>query len=133
VGARTGSTAAGWVRAGRRGAPPLGRVGLSEGEAQRQGIIVRVAKLPMSSVLRTEATEETQGFMKVVVAGDDDRILGFTMIGSQADEVIASVQVAMLAKLSYQKLRDAVITHPTIAEGLGPLLSNVPDRSESDE
>jgi pyruvate/2-oxoglutarate dehydrogenase complex dihydrolipoamide dehydrogenase (E3) component len=60
-------------------------VGLSEGEAQRQDIIVRVAKLPMSSVLRTEATEETQGFMKVVVSGDDDRILGFTMIGSQAD------------------------------------------------
>ena len=52
-----------------------------------QGIIVRVAKLPMSSVSRTETTEETQGFMKVVVAGDDDRILGFTMIGSQADEV----------------------------------------------
>ena len=55
--------------------PPLARVGLREGEAQRQGIIVRVAKLPMSSVLRTEATEESQGFMKVVVAGDDDRIL----------------------------------------------------------
>src|SRR5262249_34515563 len=70
--------------------PPLGRVGLSEGEAQRQGIIVRVAKLPMSSVLRTEATEETQGFMKAVVGGDDDRILGFAMIGSQADEVIAA-------------------------------------------
>jgi pyruvate/2-oxoglutarate dehydrogenase complex dihydrolipoamide dehydrogenase (E3) component len=113
--------------------PPLARVGLSEGDAQRQGIIVRVAKLPMSSVLRTEATEETQGFMKVVVAGDDDRILGFTMIGSQADEVMAAVQMAMLAKLPYQQLRDAVITHPTIAEGLGPLLSNVPARSESDE
>jgi len=113
--------------------PPLARVGLSEGDAQRQGIIVRVAKLPMSSVLRTEATEETQGFMKVVVAGDDDRILGFTMIGSQADEVMAVVQMAILAKLPYQQLRDAVITHPTIAEGLGPLLSNVPARSESDE
>jgi pyruvate/2-oxoglutarate dehydrogenase complex dihydrolipoamide dehydrogenase (E3) component len=109
--------------------PPLARVGLSEGDAQRQAIIVRVAKLPMSSVLRTEATEETQGFMKVVVAGDDDRILGFTMIGSQADEVMVAVQMAMLAKLPYQKLRDAVITHPTIAEGLGPLLSNVPARS----
>jgi pyruvate/2-oxoglutarate dehydrogenase complex dihydrolipoamide dehydrogenase (E3) component len=109
--------------------PPLARVGLSEGEAQRQGIIVRVAKLPMSSVLRTEATEETQGFMKVVVGGDDDRILGFTMIGSQADEVMAAMQVAMLAKFPYSKLRDAVITHPTIAEGLGPLLSNVPPRS----
>jgi len=109
--------------------PPLARVGLSEGDAQRQGIIVRVAKLPMSSVLRTETTEETQGFMKVVVAGDDDRILGFTMIGSQADEVMAAVQMAMMAKLTYQKLRDAVITHPTIAEGLGPLLSNLPVRS----
>jgi pyruvate/2-oxoglutarate dehydrogenase complex dihydrolipoamide dehydrogenase (E3) component len=111
--------------------PPLARVGLSESEAQRQGIIVRVAKLPMSSVLRTQATEETQGFMKVVVDGDDDRLLGFTMIGSQADEVIVAMQVAILANLRYPKLRDAVITHPTIAEGLGLLLSNVPARPQS--
>jgi pyruvate/2-oxoglutarate dehydrogenase complex dihydrolipoamide dehydrogenase (E3) component len=111
--------------------PPLASVGLSEGEAKRQGIIVRVAKLPMSSVLWTEATEETQGFMKVVVAADDDRILGFTMIGSEAGEVMAAVQTAMLAKLPYPNLRDAVITHLTIAEGLGPLLSNVPSRSDN--
>ncbi|TPI32367.1 mercuric reductase [Mesorhizobium sp. B3-1-9] len=109
--------------------PPLARVGLSEGEAQRQGVIVRVAKLPMSAVLRTEATDEKQGFMKVVVAGDDDRILGFTMIGSEAGEVLAAVQTAMLANLPYPKLRDAVITHLTIAEGLGPLLANLPPRS----
>ncbi|MBZ9982486.1 MULTISPECIES: mercuric reductase [unclassified Mesorhizobium] len=109
--------------------PPLARVGLSEGEAQRQGVSVRVAKLPMSSVLRTEATEETQGFMKAVVGGDDDRILGFTMIGSEAGEVLAAIQTAMLAKLPYPKLRDAVITHLTIAEGLGALFSNVPPRS----
>jgi pyruvate/2-oxoglutarate dehydrogenase complex dihydrolipoamide dehydrogenase (E3) component len=109
--------------------PPLARVGLSEGEAQREGIIVRVAKLPMSSVLRTEATEETQGFMKVVVAEEDDRILGFTMIGSQADEVMAAMQIAILANLPYPKLRDAVIAHPTIAEGLGLLLMNLPSRS----
>ena len=70
--------------------------------------------------------------MKVIIAGDDDRIVGFTMIGSQADEVMAAVQTAMLAKLAYPKLRDAVITHPTIAEGLGPLLSNVAARSECD-
>ncbi|TPI34730.1 mercuric reductase [Mesorhizobium sp. B3-1-6] len=109
--------------------PPLARVGLSEGEAQRQGVIVRVAKLPMSAVLRTEATDEKQGFMKVVVAGDDDNILGFTMIGSEAGEVLAAVQTAMLANLPYPKLRDAVITHLTIAEGLGPLLANLPPRS----
>jgi pyruvate/2-oxoglutarate dehydrogenase complex dihydrolipoamide dehydrogenase (E3) component len=109
--------------------PPLARVGLSEGEAQRQGIMVRVAMLPMKNVLRTAATEETQGFMKVVVGADDDRILGFTMIGSEAGEILAAVQTAMLANLDYPKLRDAVITHLTIAEGLGPLLSNIPPRS----
>jgi pyruvate/2-oxoglutarate dehydrogenase complex dihydrolipoamide dehydrogenase (E3) component len=109
--------------------PPLARVGLSEGEAQRKGIAVRVARLPMSNVLRTEATDETQGFMKVVVATDDDRILGFTMIGSESGEVMAAVQTAMLAELPYTNLRDAVFTHLTIAEGLGPLLSNVPSRA----
>jgi pyruvate/2-oxoglutarate dehydrogenase complex dihydrolipoamide dehydrogenase (E3) component len=108
--------------------PPLARVGLSEGEAQRRGVPVRVATLPMSSVLRTEATDETQGFMKVLVGRNDDRILGFTMIGSEAGEVMAAMHTAVLAGLPYQKLRDAAITHLTMAEGLGPLLSNVPPR-----
>jgi pyruvate/2-oxoglutarate dehydrogenase complex dihydrolipoamide dehydrogenase (E3) component len=105
--------------------PPLARVGLSETEARAQGIAVRTGRLPMSNVLRTEATDETQGFMKVLV-GADDGILGFAMIGSEAGEVMAAVQTAMLAGLPYQQLRDAVITHLTIAEGLGPLLASVP-------
>jgi pyruvate/2-oxoglutarate dehydrogenase complex dihydrolipoamide dehydrogenase (E3) component len=109
--------------------PLLAHVGLSEGDAQRLGIAVRVAKLPMSAVLRTEATDETQGFMKVLVGSSDDRILGFTMIGAEAGEVMAAVQTAMLAGLPYQRLRDAVIAHLTMAEGLGPLLANVPPRS----
>jgi pyruvate/2-oxoglutarate dehydrogenase complex dihydrolipoamide dehydrogenase (E3) component len=109
--------------------PPLARVGLSEGEAQRQGIPVRVAKLPMSRVLRTEATDETVGFMQVVVGAGDDRILGFTMIGSEAGEVMAAMQTAMLAQLPYPKLRDAVLAHLTMAEGLGPLLDSLPARS----
>jgi pyruvate/2-oxoglutarate dehydrogenase complex dihydrolipoamide dehydrogenase (E3) component len=105
--------------------PPLARVGLSEGEAQRQAITARVERLPMSAVLRAETTDETQGFMKALV-GSDDRILGFTMIGAEAGEVMTVVQTAMLADLPYPKLRDAVIAHPTMAEGLGPLFSNVP-------
>ncbi|HET6607579.1 MAG TPA: FAD-dependent oxidoreductase [Rhodopila sp.] len=109
--------------------PPLARVGLSEGEAKRNGIPVRTATLPMNNVLRTEATDETQGFMKVVVAAGDDRILGFTMIGSEAGEVMAAVQTAMMAELPYTRLRDAVIAHLTIAEGLGPLLGKVPPRA----
>jgi len=108
--------------------PPLAHVGLSEGEARRRGLAVRVGKLAMSSVLRTAATDETDGFMKVVVAGSDDRILGFTMIGAEAGEVMAAVETAMLAELPYPKLREAVITHLTMAEGLGPLFSNVPPR-----
>jgi pyruvate/2-oxoglutarate dehydrogenase complex dihydrolipoamide dehydrogenase (E3) component len=108
--------------------PPLARVGLSETEAQRQGIAVRVAKLPMHRVLRTEATDETEGFMKVLVGAKDDRILGFTMIGSEAGEVMAAIQTAMLAELPYTKLRDAVIAHLTVAEGLGPLFESVPLR-----
>jgi pyruvate/2-oxoglutarate dehydrogenase complex dihydrolipoamide dehydrogenase (E3) component len=109
--------------------PPLARVGLNESDALRHGIAARVAILPMSHVLRTEATDETQGFMKVLVGAKDDRILGFTMIGPEAGEVMASMQTAMLAELPYQKLRDAVISHLTFAEGLGPLLSNVPARA----
>jgi pyruvate/2-oxoglutarate dehydrogenase complex dihydrolipoamide dehydrogenase (E3) component len=82
----------------------------------------------MSHVLPTAATDETEGFMKVLVSAQDDRILGFTMIGSEAGEVMAAIQTAMLAELPYPKLRDAVITHLTIAEGLGPLLAGVPPR-----
>jgi pyruvate/2-oxoglutarate dehydrogenase complex dihydrolipoamide dehydrogenase (E3) component len=109
--------------------PPLARVGLSESEAQRQGIPVRVAKLPMRRVLRTNATDETEGFMKVLVGATDDRILGFTMIGSEAGEVMAAIQTAILADLPYTKLRDAVFAHLTVAEGLGPLFESVRPRS----
>jgi pyruvate/2-oxoglutarate dehydrogenase complex dihydrolipoamide dehydrogenase (E3) component len=109
--------------------PPLARVGLSERQARFQGVAVRVATLPMRAVLRTEATDETQGFMKVLVGASDDRILGFTMIGSEAGEVMAAVQTAILARLPYPALRDAVLAHPTMAEGLGQLFSNVPPLS----
>ena len=77
--------------------PPLAHVGLSEGEAERQGVIARVARLPMDSVLGAQATDEREGFMKALVGENDDRILGFTMIGATAGEVMAVVQMAMLA------------------------------------
>jgi hypothetical protein len=84
--------------------PLLARVGLSETEAHRRGIAARVARLPTSAVLRTATTDETKGFMKALV-GADGRILGFTMIGSEAGEVMTAVQTAMLAGLLYQQLR----------------------------
>jgi pyruvate/2-oxoglutarate dehydrogenase complex dihydrolipoamide dehydrogenase (E3) component len=109
--------------------PPLAHVGLNEREAQRRQIPVRVGKLPMKNVLRGEATDETLGFMKVLVGANDDRIVGFTMLGAESGEVMAAVQTAMLADLPYPKLRDAAIAHLTYAEGLGPLFGSVPARA----
>jgi len=109
--------------------PPLAHVGLSQAEAKRQGVAARIAKLPTSAVLRAQAIGEKQGFMKVLVSAQDDRILGFTMIGSEAGEVMAVIQTAMLAGMPYSTLRDAIFAHPTMAEGLGFLLANVPGRN----
>jgi pyruvate/2-oxoglutarate dehydrogenase complex dihydrolipoamide dehydrogenase (E3) component len=82
----------------------------------------------MAAVLRTHTTDEASGFMKVLVGASDDLVLGFTMIGSEAGEVMAVMQTAMLARLPYTILRDAVIAHLTVAEGLGSLLAKVPPR-----
>jgi pyruvate/2-oxoglutarate dehydrogenase complex dihydrolipoamide dehydrogenase (E3) component len=108
--------------------PPLAHVGLSEREAERQAIKTRVARLPMKAVLRAQATGETEGFMKALVGESDDRILGFTMIGAEAGEVMAVVQTAMMADLPYTRLREADYAHPTFSEGLNFLFSNVPPR-----
>ncbi|MPZ48649.1 MAG: mercuric reductase [Dehalococcoidia bacterium] len=107
--------------------PPLARVGMSEREASDKGVSVRVAKLPMRAILRTRTTSDNAGFMKALV-GDDDRIVGFAMIGSDAGEVMAVVQTAMIGSLPYAALRDAILTHPTMAEGLNALFANIPSR-----
>ena len=106
--------------------PPLAGVGLSETEARKQGVAVRVANLPMAAVLRTRTLGETAGFMKVLVEAAGDRILGFTMIGPEAGEVMAAVQTAILGGLPYTVFRDAILAHPTMAEGLNALFASVP-------
>jgi pyruvate/2-oxoglutarate dehydrogenase complex dihydrolipoamide dehydrogenase (E3) component len=111
--------------------PELARVGLNEIEAQRGGIEVRVVQLPITSVLRALTLGETRGFMKALVDAHSDRLLGFTMLGAGAGDVVAVVQVAMLAGLPYTALRDAILTHPTMAEGLTVLFANVPPRAGS--
>ena len=109
--------------------PPLAHVGLNEREAERLGVRTRLLKLPMKAVLRAQATGKTDGFMKALVAEGDDRILGFTMVGAQAGEVMAVVHAAMMADMPYTRLREADFAHPTFAEGLGFLFANTPPRS----
>jgi pyruvate/2-oxoglutarate dehydrogenase complex dihydrolipoamide dehydrogenase (E3) component len=103
----------------------VAHIGLTETEARRQDIEVQIAKIPMVAVLRTRTIDETTGFMKALISPNDQRILGFTMIGPEAGEVMAVVQMAMQAGLPYTALRDAILTHPTMAEGLNALFSNV--------
>ena len=105
--------------------PELARVGLSEREATERGIPYRLAKIPMGAVVRARTLSETRGFMKALVEKDGDRILGFTAFGAEAGEVMAVVQVAMAAGMPYTALRDAVLAHPTVAEGLTALFSAV--------
>lgn len=105
--------------------PELGRIGLNEQEAKAQAVDYRVAKLPMASVPRARTNGGTRGFMKALVAPDSGRILGFTMLGSAAGEVTTAVQMAMLGGLPYTALRDAIIAHPLMSEGLNLLFATL--------
>ncbi len=105
--------------------PELARVGLNEAEAIAKGISYRLGKLPMAAVLRARTLSETRGFLKALV-GADDTILGFTGFGSGAGELLPAIQLAMAHRLPYTSLRDMVITHPTMAEGLVFLFGTVP-------
>jgi pyruvate/2-oxoglutarate dehydrogenase complex dihydrolipoamide dehydrogenase (E3) component len=106
--------------------PELARIGLNETGARAKGIPYRVAKFPMKFDLRTRTLSETRGFMKALIDMESDRILGFTVFGVGGGEIMGAVQIAMLAGLPYTTLRDAVITHPTLLEGLVGLFSSVP-------
>ena len=103
--------------------PELARIGLNESEAKAGKVAYRLFRVPMEANLRARALGETQGFMKALVEANGERILGFTAFGVGAGEVMAAVQVAMIAGLPYTVLRDAVLTHPTLVEGLMPLFS----------
>jgi pyruvate/2-oxoglutarate dehydrogenase complex dihydrolipoamide dehydrogenase (E3) component len=105
--------------------PELARVGRNETEAKRDKIEYRVAKLPMVNVLRTHTIAEPRGFMKMLIGNDSDEILGFTAFGIEASELMAAVQTAMVGRLPYTALRDAIFAHPTMSEGLVYLLGQV--------
>ncbi|HEX4054731.1 MAG TPA: FAD-dependent oxidoreductase [Tepidisphaeraceae bacterium] len=105
--------------------PQVAHIGLTENDAKRSGLAVRIAKLPTAAVLRTRTIDETVGFIKALIDPKNDRILGFTMIGPEAGEVMGVVQIAMLAGLPFTALRDAIFAHPTMAEGLNALFASI--------
>ena len=106
--------------------PELAHIGLSEKEAKERGIAYRLFKIPMAAVMRATTLSETRGFLKALVEVNTDRIHGFTGFGVDAGEILSSMQIAMLAGLPYTALRDGILTHPTLVEGLIPLFSSAP-------
>ena len=109
--------------------PELARVGRNESEARRDGIEYRLAKMRTADVLRTRTVSEPRGFLKLLIGANSDEILGFTGFGFEASELMAAVQTAMIGRMPYTMLRDAIFTHPTMSEGLIALMASIPAKS----
>ena len=104
--------------------PQLGRIGMTESEAREKKHEIRVAKMPMNYVARALEVDETRGFMKAVVDTGSNQILGAAVLGVEGGEIMSQLQLAMMGKLPYTTLRDAVFAHPTLAESLNNLFQH---------
>jgi pyruvate/2-oxoglutarate dehydrogenase complex dihydrolipoamide dehydrogenase (E3) component len=105
--------------------PQLGRVGLTERDAKKQGRSYRVATMPMSHVARALEMDESRGVMKVLVDPGSRQLLGAAVLGIEGGEIMAALQLAMMGNLPYDRIRDAVFAHPTLAESLNNLFSTL--------
>lgn len=109
--------------------PQLGRVGLSEIEAKKQGLNIKVAKLPMSHVARAIETSDIRGFMKAVVDADTKKILGVAVLGQEGGEIMSVLQIAMEGDITYDRIRYCVFAHPLYSESLNNLFMTIEDKS----
>jgi pyruvate/2-oxoglutarate dehydrogenase complex dihydrolipoamide dehydrogenase (E3) component len=107
--------------------PQLGRVGMTEKEAQKSGRKIRVARMPMTSVARALEVDETRGLIKAIVDAETEEILGATVLGIEGGEVMSVFQMAMMGHLKYSVLHDAIFAHPTLAESLNNLFLHFDD------
>ncbi|MBW4511765.1 MAG: mercuric reductase [Scytonematopsis contorta HA4267-MV1] len=105
--------------------PELAHIGLTETEAQQQGYAIRVAKLSASNIPRAKTLGQTDGVMKAIVDTETGRILGCVILCYAAGEIISTVQMVMQAQMPYTVLRDGILTHPTMTEGLNMLFAKL--------
>lgn len=105
--------------------PPLARIGMSEEEARKKGLNIKVGKLPVAAIPRARTLGETDGLFKVIIDAETDKILGCTLFGPESSEVINSVAIAMKAGQEYTFLRDFIFTHPSMSEALNDLMNSV--------
>ncbi len=105
--------------------PELAHLGLTETEARQQGYAIRVAKLDASAIPRARTLGKTDGLLKAIVDTETGHILGASLLCHEAGEVISTVQMVIQAQMPYTVLRDGVLTHPTMTEGLNLLFSKM--------
>lgn len=105
--------------------PPLGRVGMTEAQVRETGRKALVGKMKMARVGRARERSETQGFMKVLIDAESDRILGASILGIGGDEVIHSLLVMMYADAPYTVIQRAVHIHPTVTELIPTMLGDL--------
>jgi pyruvate/2-oxoglutarate dehydrogenase complex dihydrolipoamide dehydrogenase (E3) component len=105
--------------------PPLGRIGMTQAQARREGRRILVGKRPMTRVGRAVEKGETQGFMKIVADADSREILGAAILGSGGDEAVQTLTDAMYAKLPYTAVQHGVRVHPTVSELIPTVLGEM--------
>ena len=103
--------------------PPLARIGINEDDARKQNLDIIIKKLPVAAIPRVKILGETNGLFKVIIDKKTNKILGCTLFGPEASEVINLVALAMKADLDYTFLRDFIYTHPSMSESMNQLLS----------
>jgi pyruvate/2-oxoglutarate dehydrogenase complex dihydrolipoamide dehydrogenase (E3) component len=101
--------------------PQLGRVGMTEAEARKSGRKIKVARMPVTSIARATETGETRGVLKAVVDAGTEEILGAAILAPEGGELMSMIELAMMGKLRYSVLQDAVFAHPAYAESLNTL------------
>jgi pyruvate/2-oxoglutarate dehydrogenase complex dihydrolipoamide dehydrogenase (E3) component len=105
--------------------PELGRVGLTEKEAREKGLNIKVATIPASKIARAWENGETRGLLKAIVDSDTKKILGAAMLSSAGGELMSILEMAMMGGVTYDTIRDAIFAHPTFAEALNNLFSDL--------
>ena len=101
--------------------PQLGRIGMTEAEARKSGGRIKIARMPVSSIARAVETGETRGMLKAIVDVDSEEILGAAILAPEGGEVMSMFELAIMGKLRYSRLENAVFAHPAFAESLNTL------------
>ena len=103
--------------------PAFSKVGLNIKEAKANGYNIVVAKMATEAIPRAKQIGKTDGFIKIVIDKDSEKILGATMICEDSSEIIHLIQLAIDMEVKYTYLRDRVYAHPTMTEALNDVLS----------